>query len=59
LIVDLHASPLLTTMGITKTRDYNTYARAFDAGAGGPKVRPHCDLVVPGESSISAVAPGR
>lgn len=34
LIVALHQSPLLTDDGdLTDTRDYNTYVRAFDAGA--------------------------
>jgi len=48
LLVDLHASPFLTDDGdITETRDYNTYARALDAGAE-RKCALIRDLVIPG-----------
>ena len=48
LLLDLHRKPVLTEDGdLTATRDYNTYARAFDEGAE-RKYEQIKDLVVPG-----------
>jgi hypothetical protein len=47
LIIDLHRQPLTDDGGLTATRDYNVYTRAFDEGAE-RKYQLIKDLVLPG-----------